>query len=280
MEKLILLFVILSISLLSCQKDNSTDNLTNLEFVEIQAGTFEMGCTDNIAAVYSCDSSELLVHTVTLNDFKLGKYEVTNAQYVEFLNGIGAESNGFYDDVQYLGINGSFCKIEYNGNDFVVENGRENYPVVEVSWFGANAYCQWAGGRLPTEAEWEYAARGGGLSQGYVYSGSDNADEVAWYNDNSGNDAHEVGTKKANELGLYDMSGNVWEWCNDWYDDHYYTISSSNNPQGPENETCCRVGRGGAWSDAIVTNQVSYRSGSLPANVGGTDLGFRCAKDF
>ena len=154
MKKYLLFIFISLITVSSCKKDdnddemnlidcsNSTGNPTNLEFVEIQGGTFDMGCTDNIAAVYNCGSHESSVHSVTLSDFKLSKYEVTNTQYAEFLNDIGAESDGYYDGVKYIEMGSSYCKIEYNGSTFTIENGRENHPVVEVTWFGANAYCE------------------------------------------------------------------------------------------------------------------------------------------
>lgn len=117
--------------------------------------------------------------------------------------------------------------------------------------------------RLPTKAEWEYAARGGNRSRGYKYSGSDNIGSVAWYTDNSGETTHPVGQKQSNELGLYDMSGNVWEWCQDWYDNNYYGSSPSQNPKGPSSGYF-RVGRGGSWGGNAWGCRVSYRSYDSP----------------
>ncbi|MBQ5925716.1 MAG: SUMF1/EgtB/PvdO family nonheme iron enzyme, partial [Paludibacteraceae bacterium] len=117
--------------------------------------------------------------------------------------------------------------------------------------------------RLPTEAEWEYAARGGNRSRGYKYAGSNNLSDVAWFGDNSGEQTHPVAQKQSNELGLYDMSGNVWEWCNDWFDSNYYSSSPQHNPQGAMSGYC-RVLRGGGLCDDARCCQVSYRNFNFP----------------
>ena len=127
--------------------------------------------------------------------------------------------------------------------------------------------------RLPTEAEWEFAARGGVLSKGYKYSGSNTIGDVAWYDGNSGSQTHEVKTKQPNELGLYDMSGNVWEWCNDWYGTYSTLIQTK--PTGPVSGSY-RVGRGGGWNYYAWSCRVSYRSDFSPSN-GGRSLGLRLA---
>ena len=166
-----------------------------------------------------------------------------------------------------------------------------NYPVVGVSWEQANAFCNWRTEflrkslgkegvyvepyRLPTEAEWEYAARGGNKSQGYKYSGSNTIDDVTWYDTNSAGTTHPVASKAPNELGLYDMSGSVWEWCSDWYSSSYYSSSSQNNPTGPASGSY-RVFRGGSWNYNARYCRVSYRNDSSPTKRF-TFLGLRLA---
>ena len=144
-----------------------------------------------------------------------------------------------------------------------------NYPMYYISWDDCQEFVKRLNEltgknfRLPTEAEWEYAARGGNKSRGYKYSGSDNIGDVAWYWDNSSKEPHPVGTKSPNKLGLYDMSGNVWEWCSDWYSD--YSSSSQTNPTGPTLGSY-RVSRGGSWNYNASYCRVSIRAGSTPDN--------------
>ena len=268
------------------------------DMVYVPGGAFQMGDTWGDG-----DSNEKPVHTVTVNSFYMGKYEVTNAQVVEVFNWalqqgkITATSstvkNTEGNAQELLDLNDSDCQISYNGSALYVENNYDNYPVIEITWYGAAAFCNyfsereglapvydlsdWTanwnanGYRLPTEAEWEYAARGGNQSQGYKYSGSDNPDDVAWYYNNSGSSTHTVGTKQANELGLYDMSGNVWEWCWDWYG--AYSSDSQTDPKGPDSGSY-RVERGGSWHFhsefvRVAVRGVDYTSDSR------YDVGFR-----
>jgi len=228
----------------------------DLEWVNVSGGTFQMGSDDG-------GSDEQPIHTVTLSSFEITKYEVTNGQYCEFLNDIGCNSNGSHNGEEYIDMNDSDCQINYSGGQFVPESGKTDFPVIEVSWYGSNAFAQWAGGRLPTEAEWEFAARGGNSSNGYTYSGSNTVGDVTWYTSNSGGHTHQVGTKADNELGTHDMSGNVWEWCNDWYDSDYYSSSPQSNPQGPASGTK-RVLRGGSWYYSAFRCRVANRGWSYP----------------
>lgn len=239
------------------------------EMVQVQGGTFMMGCTGEQGG--DCYDNERPAHYVSVNSFKLSKTEITNAQYAAFLNGRQINASGLYHGQKLIDIASSYLLLEYTDGKWRAKWGFENYPIVAVTWHGAYEYCNWAGGRLPTEAEWEYAARGGNKSSGYKYSGSNIIEEVAWFTDNSGGRVHEVATKKPNELGLYDMSGNVWEWCYDWYGS--YSSGSQNNPVGAPSGSS-RVNRGGSWNYNARYCRVSYRSSNAPAG-SNRDLGFR-----
>ncbi len=199
----------------------STADLPIPEMVFVKGGTFTMGCLEKRDG--QCEDDETPAHEVRLDDFYIGKYEVTNEEYAAFLNAKGNQEEG---GTTWIYLKRS--SIEQIEGQFQPKQGQEKHPVMEVSWYGAQAYAQWLSEstgnpyRLPTEAEWEYAARGGSRSQNYRFAGSNDLDEVAWYSDNAGSRTHPIGGKRNNELGIYDMSGNVWEWCEDWYDENYY----------------------------------------------------------
>lgn len=254
-----------------------TNSLKGVEMVHVRGGTFNMGCTAKQGD--DCDSDEKPAHKVSVSDFSIGRYEVTHAQFIKFLNDEKVSADGSKDDAEYIDMDDD-CAIGYQNGKFYFKGSEyadaETCPVIEVTWYGADAFCKWAGGRLPTEAEWEYAARGGLKSKGYKYSGSDKLDEVGWYTDNSDSKTHTVGEKKANELGIYDMSGNVWEWCSDWYASDYYENSPEKNPQGAADGQS-RVLRGGCWRSDAWRCRVAYRDGSNPDN-SYSYLGFRLAR--
>jgi len=217
------------------------------EMIRVEGGTFQMGCTSEQGS--DCWDNEMPVHNVTVSSFYIGKYPVTQAQWQAV-----------------MGENPSYFR-------------GENLPVEQVSWNDAQEFFNRLNAatgkkyRLPTEAEWEYAARGGNKSQGYKYSGSNSIGNVAWYWDNSGNTSHAVGTKQTNELGIYDMSGNVWEWCQDRYDS--YSSSAQTNPTGPSSGSS-RVIRGGSWGSVAPYCRVSDRNSDIPA-YRGYSSGFRVA---
>ncbi|MGM9799212.1 MAG: formylglycine-generating enzyme family protein [Muribaculaceae bacterium] len=213
-------------------------NGVTFEMVKVPGGTFTMGAT----AEQGDDAwdDEKPTHSVTLSGYYIGKYEVTQAQWKAI-----------------MGNNPSYLK-------------GDNLPVEKVSWYDCQEFIkklnQLTGKNfsLPTEAQWEYAARGG-KSGGTKYSGSDNIGNVAWYLDNADNKTHPVGEKSPNDLGIYDMSGNVWEWCQDWYDSNYYKNSPTTNPTG-YGSVSEHVVRGGSWNSSARYCRVSFRSNSTPDN--------------
>ena len=218
----------------------------SIDMVRVKAGTFTMGAT---AEMKKPEDWEKPTHRVTLtNDYYIGKYEVTQALWQAV-----------------MGSNPSYLK------------GNNNLPVERVSWDDCQDFLSKLNRitgktfRLPTEAEWEYAARGGNKSRGYQYSGSNNLSDVAWYDDNSGNKSHAVGTKQPNELGIYDMSGNVCEWCQDRFGK--YNSSSQVNPTGA-NSGSGRVIRGGSWFGWVSGCRSSYRNIHEP-DISDSVLGLR-----
>ena len=217
-----------------------TVNGVSFEMVYVEGGSFDMGATyEQGSDAYDWEKP---VHSVTLSDYYIGKCEVTQELWEAVM---GSNPSNF--------------------------RGVQN-PVESVSWNDCQNFIKKLNSltgrtfRLPTEAEWEYAARGGNQSLHYKYSGSDNIDDVAWYYDNSGSSTHAVGTRTANELGIYDMSGNVWEWCSDWYGG--YSAGAQTNPQGPSSDSC-RVLRGGSWGNDARGCRVSNRNLSGPGNSNG-----------
>ncbi|HOY18121.1 MAG TPA: SUMF1/EgtB/PvdO family nonheme iron enzyme [Haliscomenobacter sp.] len=222
-------------------------NLLQPAMVLVKGGTFKMG-DDNSEYSY-----EKPAHAVTLSDFYIAKTEVTQAMWRAVM---GNNPSSFKDCDQ--------CPVEQVSWDDVQEFIRKLNAKTNKKY------------RLPTEAEWEYAARGGAKSQAFTYAGSNILDEVAWYTSNSGSKTHPVGQKKANELGLYDMSGNVYEWCQDWSDGEYYQKSPANNPQGP-NTGSHRIYRGGSWYHIPIYARVVNRNSDTPDGRNSI-IGFRLAR--
>ena len=222
-------------------------NGVSFDMVEVRGGTFRMGATPEQGG--DAESDEKPVHSVTLSSYYIGKTEVTQALWKSV-----------------MGSNPSYWK-------------GDNLPVECVSWDDCQEFIRKLNAltsqhfRLPTEAEWEFACRGGNNSRGYKYSGNNYIDNVAWYSNNSGHKTHPVATKSPNELGIYDMSGNVDEWCNDWYGG--YTSGRQTNPKGPYDGSF-RVRRGSSGFDGAVDCRSSYRDGSIPS-LRDSNLGLRLA---
>ena len=240
-----------------------TVNGVSFKMVKVEGGTFWMGADNGDKGLFKkidktaqnyygfASDSEKPVHQVTVSEFCIGETVVTQALWQAV-----------------MGKNPSYFK-------------GSNKPVENVSWNDCQAFIKRLNSitgknfRLPTEAEWEFAARGGNKSHGFLFAGSNKIDEVAWYANNNDNTTHPVKTKKPNELGLYDMSGNVWECCNDWYG--VYSSNSQINPKGP-NMGIGHVGRGGSWYDGSRHSRVSSRGYSKP-DIHYSSLGFRLALD-
>ena len=222
------------------------DSVAGMEFIFVKGDCFDMGDTFGDGG-----TDEKPVHQVCVNDFFLGVYEVTQAQWE-----------------RVMGNNPSYFK----------KGG--NYPVEQVSWNDVQDFIGRLNRqngkryRLPTEAEWEYAARSGGKREWYAGTSRENElKDYAWYTGNSGGSTHPVGQKKPNGLGLFDMSGNVWEWCADWYDSNYYGNSPKNNPTGP-NSGQYHMLRGGSWFSVPWNLRTAYRLGFAPS-ARYDDSGFR-----
>lgn len=230
-----------------------TVNGVSFDMIGVTGGTFRMGSTDSDA-----DSDESPVHNVTLSSFSIGKTEVTQALWYAVMGQKPTSSGSKWSSTYGLG---------------------DNRPAYYVSWNDCQEFIsklnQLTGKqfRLPTEAEWEFAARGGTKSNGYKYAGSNTISYVAWYTSNSSSTTHDVATKQANELGIYDMSGNVWEWCSDW--NGSYSSTAQTNPTGPTTGSS-RVYRGGSWYSVVRNCRVSLR-GYIEPDSRYNSLGLRLA---
>ena len=218
----------------------------SFNMIAVEGGTFLMGSPKSDAEAYI---DEMPQHEVTLSNYYIGETVVTQELWEAVMGSNPSEFKG------------------------------PKQPVENVSWDDCQTFINKLNEktgktfRLPTEAEWEYAARGGKKSKGYTYSGSNTLDDVAWYGKNSNNTTHEVALKTPNELGIYDMTGNVWEWCQDWYGDTYYENSSTTAPQGPASGAY-RVIRGGSWDIIARYSHVAYRGNNDP-DYGSNSIGLR-----
>ncbi|HUU28672.1 MAG TPA: SUMF1/EgtB/PvdO family nonheme iron enzyme [archaeon] len=259
----------------------------DIDMVSIPGGSFAMGSA-------TADDSAGPVHTVTVSPFQMSQYEITNAQYAAFLNQVLEEDEMPWITPAMAGVDGTFlcdqglmytdftssydsdnrCWISFDGSSFSVAPGKEDWPVVYVTWYGAKSFARRYGFDLPTEAEWEYACRGG-LQYEYGTDNGTLSSAKANYGASLGHPAN-VGSYPANPFGLYDMSGNVSEWCKDWYGS--YSSGSQSDPQGPDTGTS-RVRRGGNWLDEANYCRSAFRSSGDPGTTAyGYNTGFRVVK--
>ena len=255
-------------SVLPEKKDTFFMDHRGVPMALVPAGPFEMGSITG-------EDDELPVHTVLLKDFYIDQYEVTNSQYDKCLKAGACEPT-----TDTSAFDGSYSRAVYYGNPEY-----DNFPVIIVNWYEAQQYCAWRSARLPTEAEWEKAARGGLENRSYPWgnevplckSGTNNGANFDDGIDCNNSDTQKVGTYSANGYHLYDMAGNVWEWVIDYYDENYYTYSPADEPTGP-GQGNYPVLRGGSWNSSVDHLTVSDRRFNDPKS-GAYDIGFRCARD-
>jgi len=269
-------------------EDNDCDGMVDLDeacfMVEIPAGEFVMGSdpTDPDST-----DDEYPEHVVYLSGYEIDLYEVTNSEFADFLNAYGSTTSP--EGYEMLAADDEYRHISWDGSSWYAEGGYEDHPVIEVSWYGANTFCDYYGKRLPTEAEWEKAARGGCEMGGDPGTCEDPDDERTYpwgegidcdhanYS-GCGGDTTPVGSYPlgVSPYGVYDMAGNVYEWVKDRYDRYYYDDSPYQDPSGPASGSVC-VLRGGSWASGTNSPRAACRGNATP----GTSFshgGFRCAR--
>ncbi len=267
----------------------------DLPMVLIPEGSFQMGTSDQelIAAYRMCEAvleghesecadqgfeTEMPANEVTVNAFYIDKFEITNAQYVEFLKD---RQNRLEDGIIWYEDTDERARIQLTSSGWQVVSGFEDHPVTEVTWYGARAYCQWRGGRLPTEAEWEKAARWNPeTGEVTLFPWGDDLPNHTLANYAGGVSRTEpVGSYPAGEsaIGLQDMAGNVFEWVNDWHDPNYFSLGDVLNPQGPDSGAF-RVIKGGSWGDFNFLIRSANR-GAVSPGVAYNFIGFRCVEN-
>ena len=274
MKKLLVLFTLLisaavAVYLLYAYKRAPWQRVPE-DMAVIPAGSFEMGCDQESNP--ECRADEMPKHRVELSRFLIDKYEVTNAHYCAFHNSL---PQGEVSPQKWFDFDQDGALIRKEADRYTPEKQYEDHPVVNVTYYGAEAYCAWVGKRLPTEAEWEKAACGGGdHGEAYPWGNEASCDKANYSACRGG--AAPVGTYAPNAYGIHDTAGNVWEWVSDWYDGGYYAASPGKNPLGPAEGTT-RMIRGGSWNAGASRIRCTARNQLTPAFVS-DNVGFRCAK--
>jgi sulfatase modifying factor 1 len=270
------LFITLLTTTLFCATQGHAQKLLNTDMVKVEGGAYLMGSKDGDKGAQNDEQKQ---HEVKINSFEISKFEVTVWQWKKFVKATKSKMP-----------------------EAPTWGWKDNFPMNQITWEQAISYCNWLskseklqpvyfkngpnyicdfkanGYRLPTEAEWEFAAKGGKLSKETKYSGGDNANQIAWHKSNSNGTPHTIGTKMPNELGIYDMSGNLWEWCWDWYNEDYYKTENINNPIGPEMGEK-RTVRGGSWDSNFDYLRPANRISTYPDKTH-QFYGFRIAKSI
>ena len=294
-KKILILTLTLTLTLSTIVNGEKTE--MPIEMVFVRGGCFQMGdifgdAENNEEPVHKAwkgghhqhhqGANEKPVHEICVDDFYIGKYEVTVGEFKEFVNATGYKTDAEVGDGCY-GWSGSKWEKDRSRNwcnpGFLQD---DNHPVSCVTWDDAVVYIEWLSDktgkmyRLPTEAEWEYAARSGGKAEKWAGTNIESElSDYGWYNKNSKGKTHPAGNKKSNGLGLYDMTGNVWEWVQDWYDENYYNSSPKNNPQGPTSGSY-HIHRGGSWYFSSHHARITSRHPYTP-DYRCYSLGFRFA---
>jgi sulfatase modifying factor 1 len=279
-----LLLVMLPVTVLAAEPETITAK-DGSKMALIPAGKFLMGADDD-------DIKEMAPwHEVYVDAIYMDVYEITNKQFAKFLNDVRPAEGPNGKRWNWLVIRNDLelqerytwwpTEIVYENNKYVALEGSKDQPVITVNWYAADAYCKWAGKRLPTEAEWEKAARGGLKKKRFPWgdeipTGGVIFDKV-WRDNMVPAPTGKVGNYYPNGYGLYDMVGNVWEWVYDWFDPGYYSQSPDSNPRGPASGEL-KVLRGGSWHNMAMGLRVGIRNTEYPMNTG-DGVGFRCVKD-
>jgi formylglycine-generating enzyme required for sulfatase activity len=260
------------------ENSNYDTEVLGIEWIRVTPGKVKMGSEERF--------EEKPVHEVSVDGFYISRYEITHLQYIIFLNSVQTDTRGSQEGKLLINTRDRASPVDFRDSYFFRGSkyaSSPDTPVVNVTWTGAGEFCRWLSEKtgkyihLPTEAQWEYAARGGEQSGGFLYSGSDDFQKVGWCVVNSGLQLQPVGTKQPNELGIYDMSGNAAEWCSDYFKPYYDFEWMPQNPTGPS-EGSRNVIRGGGWNNGAFALRNAYRTGQVPGHYS-VNLGFRIIMD-
>lgn len=279
---LLLLCIFLPLQVHAGDPPKSITGNDGAEMVFVPSGYFLMGSNEEDLKKAAPE------HRVYVDSFYMDKYEVTNGLFSKFLNAVSPSEDRDGERRNWVVIRNDLetderaswwpTEIIYENGVYKALEGYESYPVLTVSWYAADKYCRWAGKRLPTEAEWEKAARGGLKKKRFPWGNEIPTGGIIfgkrWYDNHEPAPVGPIGNYHPNGYGLYDMVGNVWEWCSDWYDYRYYKKSPDKNPKGPASGMG-KVLRGGSWYNDVYVLRVALRNFSPPFAVD-DGVGFRC----